>query len=329
MYPRRYLKYLRYAFQWLILLLLVNSGIRLYLFLRQLELGLPVTVSKPPSVEGFLPLGGLVGFRTWLETGYFDPIHPAAVVIITIAFLMSLFLKKAFCGWVCPICTVSEATYRLGEKLLGKNFKLPSWLDYPLRSFKYLLLSFFIYGIFWQMSSQNALAFLQTPYWKVADLKMLQFFLRPSTLTIEILAVLVVASFFLKNPWCRYFCPYGALLGILSLLSPFKVRREPQKCTGCHKCTRVCPAYLEVEDKQVVHSVECMGCLNCVSECPAEGALDINLFSRKVHPLVFPLLVAVLLWGGILLAIATGHWYSALTINDYKTLIPMLQYLSH
>jgi polyferredoxin len=329
MFPRYYLKYVRYAFQWFILLLLVNSGVRLYLFLRQIELGLPVTVHKPPSVEGFLPIGGLVGLRAWLETGFFDPIHPAAVVILALAFLMSLLLKKAFCGWVCPIGTISEATYRLGRRLLKRDFKLPSWLDYPLRSLKYLLMGFFLYAILWEMTSQDVLAFLHTPYWKVADLKMLKFFLNPSMLTIEILAVLVIASFFLKSPWCRYLCPYGAVLGLLSLASPLKVKREPQKCTGCHKCTQVCPAYLRVEDMQVVHSVECIGCLDCVSDCPANGALNVAVASKKVQPFVFPLLVAVLLWGSIFLAILTGHWYSKLTLNDYKMLVPMLDYLGH
>jgi ferredoxin len=80
---------------------------------------------------------------------------------------------------------------------------------------------------------------------------------------------------------------------------------------------------------QIVHSVECIGCLDCVSDCPANSALDVAAASKKVHPFVFPLLVAFLLWGGIFLAILTGHWYSKLTLNNYKMLVPMLDYLHH
>jgi polyferredoxin len=55
-----------------------------------------------------------------------------------------VFVKKAFCSWLCPIGTLSESLWMLGRKLFGKNPGLPRWLDYPLRSLKYLLLFFFV-----------------------------------------------------------------------------------------------------------------------------------------------------------------------------------------
>ena len=53
---------------------------------------------------------------------------------------------------------------------------------------------------------------------------------------------MVVASVFVQNFWCRYLCPYGALLGLTSLLSPLRIRREPAACIDCAKCAKACPS---------------------------------------------------------------------------------------
>ena len=39
--------------------------------------------------------------------------------------------------------------------------------------------------------------------------------------------MLVVLSVVTKNFWCRYLCPYGALMGLLSMLSPTRIVRDP------------------------------------------------------------------------------------------------------
>ena len=60
---------------------------------------------------------------------------------------------------------------------------------------------------------------LQTDYWKIADLKMLGFFRHPSALAPACSAPLAALSLATRHFWCRYLCPYGALLGLLSLAS--------------------------------------------------------------------------------------------------------------
>ena len=53
-----------------------------------------------------------------------------------------------------------------------------------------------------------------------------------------VIGVIVLLSMFVQNFWCRYLCPYGALLGLVSLLSPVKIRRDKEACIDCGKCTR-------------------------------------------------------------------------------------------
>jgi polyferredoxin len=75
----------------------------------------------------------------------------------------------------------------------------------------------------------------------VADIKMLHFFTNISALAFGVLVALSVFSIFVRNFWCRYLCPYGALLGGLSFVSIFKIHRNEDTCTRCHQCTRSCP----------------------------------------------------------------------------------------
>jgi polyferredoxin len=85
------------------------------------------------------------------------------------------------------------------------------------------------------------LAFLDGQYGLIADVKVLNFFRRADQTTVIALGVLVLGSILIKNLWCRYLCPYGALLGLLAVASPARIRRETGPCVDCGKCARVCP----------------------------------------------------------------------------------------
>ncbi|MGQ9745810.1 MAG: 4Fe-4S binding protein [Dissulfurimicrobium sp.] len=107
---------------------------------------------------------------------------------------------------------------------------------------KYILLLFFLYIILFRMDGQAISAFMSSPYNMLVDIKMLLFFLKPSMATLIFLITMVFLSIILKNPWCRYLCPYGALLGILALFSPIHVKRDETVCINCKRCTKTCPA---------------------------------------------------------------------------------------
>ena len=129
---------------------------------------------------------------------------------------------------MCPVGTAAEYLARLSHKVFKRRVKLPAWLDRPLQSVKYLLLLFFVNAIFFMMSSQQIAQFLDLPYNKVSDIKMLYFFTHPAPATVWALGILTVLSFLVPYFWCRYLCPYGALLGLVSLPSPLKVVRSPR-----------------------------------------------------------------------------------------------------
>lgn len=292
-------------------------GVQFVDFVHHLERG-SLEGTRPPGVEGFLPISAMISLRQWIETGVIPRVHPAGLVLFCLICLSGLLLKKAFCSWLCPVGTVSEYLARASHRVFRRRIKLPAWIDLPLRSIKYLLLAFFVHAVFFRMTSGVIAQFLDSPYNKVADIKMLYFFTQISPLALKVMAVLVVLSFVVPYFWCRYLCPYGALLGVLSMISPMKVRRSLPDCTQCGKCASVCPSFLPVDQKKVVWSPECTGCLECVAVCPQSRALFVHVpfWRRALRPAVFAGLVVGLFYGGIQAARLAGVWESSVSREE-------------
>jgi NAD-dependent dihydropyrimidine dehydrogenase PreA subunit len=316
---QRRIEWTRHAVQAGFLLTVVAIGWQFVRWVHGLEAG-RVVGERPPGVEAFLPIAALLSLRHLFATGEVHPVHPAALVILVLILAMAFVAKKAFCSWVCPVGTLSEALASLGRRLFRRTLGLPRWLDLPLRSLKYLLLLFFARVIFVTMTATDVGDFLDSPYNHVADVKMLYFFERLSPLALTVLLGLGVASVVIPWFWCRYLCPYGALLGLVSLLSPLKVTRDAASCIDCGLCTKACPARLPVERLSRVSSDECVACLSCVAACPVTRALRVETpapWRRALRPAAFAAVVVGLFVGGVLLARLAGTWRNTITDAEY------------
>ena len=306
------------------LVLLCALGLKFALFVRQMEAGGPVTLSRPAGVEAFLPIGALMGWKRFLSSGDWDLVHPAAMAIFGFAVASAFLLRKGFCSWLCPVGTLSEWAGRLGIRLFGKNFRPPRSLDLLLQLPKYLLLGFFLRVIL-TMSDVAISMFLKTPYYVMADVKMLHFFTKMSATTMGGLLLLALASLFLRNFWCRYLCPYGALLGLFSALSPTRIRRNEDSCIQCGKCNRACPNQIPVMDKTEVISPECTACMDCVCACPVEETLTLKApFGIRFSPKGF----ALVFLGALLLTVvgfkSIGLWESRVHPDMFREYLPRI-----
>ena len=272
---------------------------------------------RPPGVEGYLPISGLMGALDWIYQGTLNTIHPAATVLFLLFVGLSLILRKSFCGWICPVGFLSEWLGRLGVVLFGRNFRIWKWADVSLRSLKYLLLGFFLWAIF-SMTPAALSGFIHSPYNKVTDVKMLLFFVEIGSVGLIVIGALMLLSILVQGFWCRYLCPYGALIGFFSWISPVQVHRNPRACTDCGICDAVCPARLPVSRKRSIGSVECIGCADCVASCPVPAALHFGTPGRKLAPGRIALAVAGIFVAATLLARATDRWESTLTDEEMR-----------
>lgn len=333
---------IRRIVQWTFIALNLWIGAQFLVWVRWFERGgQGWLVSRPAGVEGWLPIAGLMNLKYLLLTGQFPAVHPAAMFLLVAFLLMSAVMKKAFCGWLCPVGTASETLWKLGRRVFGRNFRLPQWLDQQLRGLKYLLLGFFVFVIAW-MPVEALRDFMAGPYGTIADVKMLNFFRGIGIVGMAVLGGLVVLSVLIQNFWCRYLCPYGALMGLVSLLSPVRIRRDAEACIDCGKCAKACPASLKVDQLVQIRSVECTACLACVASCPVENALQMALPPRKsasasaarwrnriVTPRAMAAALVVIFLGLVLFARITHHWQTDVPRDIYMQLVPHADEVSH
>ena len=321
---------LRRSFQLVFLALNVWIAAQFYLFVGYYEAGgRALQVSRPPGVEGWLPIAAMMNWKVLLATGEVPVLHPAGMFLLAAFLAMSWIFRKSFCGWLCPVGTVSEYLWRLGRRVFRRNFRLPRGIDVALRSLKYLLLGLFVYAVA-SMSVPAIRAFLGGPYGIVDDVKMLNFFCFLGVAGATVLALLAAASLFVQNFWCRYLCPYGALMGLASLASPLRIRRDENLCIDCAKCAKACPSALPVDRLITIRSAECTGCMQCVAECPAAGALFLAAPGRKRVPAwVVAGGIAAIFLGVCAYAQWVGHWRTDLPNSVYMELVPRANEFSH
>ena len=322
----------RFIIQTLFALLCIWIGVEFYFFITYLQSGGASTYfSRPPGVDGFLPISSMMSFYVFISSGQIHHAHPAGMFIFLSIVLMSFIFGKSFCSWFCPVGFLSELVADFGEKLFGRKIRIPKYLDYPLRSLKYLILFFFSYSIFMGMDALTLKLFLDSPYNIIADLKLYYFFADISRFSIIVLSSLFVVSIIIRNFWCRYLCPYGALLGILSILSPNKIKRNASSCIECGLCAKACPSSIKVDKVKVVVSDECTTCLSCIDACPVADTLFLQPVKTKIT-----INNRILAFGvvGIFLIITavgmfTARWQNNITKEEYLLLHKNLDRIGH
>jgi polyferredoxin len=280
----------------------------------------PVTATRPPAVEAFLPIAALMATKRFLLTGFWDELHPAGLTIFLAAIATAFLARKAFCSWVCPVGTLSRGLEWLGRRALWRRGfpTVPRRLDLALAAVKYLLLAFFLKTIL-TMPLAGIVEFMRAPYAVAADAKMLLFFRDLSVTGGVVLGVLVVLSLGVKHAWCRYLCPYGALLGVASFLSPLSVRRDPAPCNDCRACTRACPVEIPVHARLRVLSPECTGCMSCVAACTVPDCLGVTREGARTWPAwLVPAVALATMLGFWAVARMTGFWETTLTPEDFR-----------
>ena len=81
-----------------------------------------------------------------------------------------------------------------------------------------------------------------------------------------ILAIFLVLMVIARRPFCRMFCPLGAIYALTSFASVMRIRFDALQCVSCGKCDAVCPVELDV--KKEVGGPECIACGDCGKVCP-------------------------------------------------------------
>lgn len=238
--------------------------------------GIPFLSSA--SLHALCPFGGVVTIYQYATTGTFvQHIHEAAFALMVVGFVLAILFGPVFCGWVCPLGTVQEWVSSLGKKFFKRRFNhfVPAKLDGLLRYTRYLVLAWVLY----MTATTGTLVFISyDPYNALFNLWSSEVAIGG----VIVLAVTLGSSLFVERPWCKYACPYGAVLGITNLFRIFSIRRSETTCKADGACSIMCPMNIAVDTKTTVRDHQCISCLECTSEAICPVAKTVVFSNRGV-----------------------------------------------
>jgi len=156
--------------------------------------------------EACCPFGGLQSLATWVVTGGMAcNMGGMQILMGALLVLAAIFVSKLFCGYVCPIGTISEGLGRLGKRLKLPKYEMGGITDMAMRSLKYILLFITFY---FTIDSNDLFCRKFDPFFASATLFGEDVSTWMATLAI---VLLVSGAIFLRQFWCRYLCPLGAI----------------------------------------------------------------------------------------------------------------------
>ncbi|MCW8193443.1 4Fe-4S binding protein [Proteobacteria bacterium 005FR1] len=151
------------------------------------------------------------------------------LLIVGFTVLTTLLWGRVFCSSLCPFGALQDFITRFTPR--HWQLKVPQGIHDRALYIKYGFLAFIV-GMALLQSNISVFQYFE-PFGTL-------FFFSSSLLLWSILLLILAGSVLIPRFYCRYACPLGAALGLVSLISPLRIKRVPQ-CDLCKVCERACP----------------------------------------------------------------------------------------
>lgn len=233
-----------------------------------------------PGAAGSCPIGSLQAV-----TG--SSKYRFSYYVVGILLLFALVLGRVICGFLCPFGWFQELLHKI------PTHKFSSIKLHKLTYLKYVILILFVFIL--PITIVNEVGMGDPFFCKflcpagilegAIPLSLTDTNIRAALgllfrwKTCLLIAILLLSIFFYR-PFCKWFCPLGAIYGLFSKFSLVQYHIDTKSCTGCNACVRTCK--MDVDVRRNPNSAECIRCGECIKSCPTQSI--IKTFTLKKEP---------------------------------------------
>ena len=169
-------------------------------------------------------------------------------LLATFTVVSTVLWGRLYCGRMCAFGALTQ----LMDAALPASWRRepPRWLEQRASFIKYGILGA---AILYFLATRDRFIYRYIePFW--------MFGFHASAVMWTLLAVLLIATVFVRNLYCRFLCPVGAALGVLSNLTVFQIKRW-KECNTCKICEKACE-WGAIQGPKIIKS-ECVRCDDC------------------------------------------------------------------
>jgi len=210
------------------------------------------------------PIGSIQNVGVALfDPGYAVPYHVIAIFVLPL--LAALFFGRVFCSGVCPLGAIQEL-------FVLSPVQVPVKVDRALGWLRWVYLGLALY-LALQPASERDFVICRF------DLFVGLFRFTGAAWLLVVGGLFLLVGVFVGRPYCRWLCPYGALLSAFSRYAWRSFSITPDRELDCGLCNDACP-YGAIEERRAVRT-SCFACGRCYHACPVPHAEATQPLERR------------------------------------------------
>jgi polyferredoxin len=170
-------------------------------------------------------------------------------LLAVVTIVSTVLWGRVYCGRICAFGALTQLMDAVVPARLRVN--VPRALERRASFIKFGVLAFAL-GYFLVTKNPLIYPYIE-PFW------MFGIYGRSAPMWIG-LAILLTATIVVRNLYCRFLCPLGAFLGVLSYLTVFRIKRWSE-CKHCRICQKACE-WGAIQGPKILQT-ECVRCDDC------------------------------------------------------------------